>query len=76
MDRIDIAVTDIFGGLIVAKRHNASGTIHPLLPPLEKIDIYQRELQNSRSAVFKDSNAVQLISEVCVGVSCFRGCCS
>lgn len=39
-DRIDVAVNDLFSGLLVARRLGLDGEVKPLSPPLEHIPLY------------------------------------
>jgi hypothetical protein len=58
--RVDLLVTDIFSGQVAVRKLNLQQRIHPLLPPLERIDIFHylherhRDLTAKVEAVIAD----------------------
>jgi ABC-type amino acid transport substrate-binding protein len=52
-ERLEVAVTDLFSGMIVLKELGLSTAIHPISPPLQKIHIYHYLHENHRGLVPK-----------------------
>lgn len=52
-DRIDVAVTDLFSGMITLKELGLNSAIRPMSPPLQKIYIYHFLHENHRALVPK-----------------------
>jgi hypothetical protein len=52
-DRIDVAVTDLFSGMITLKELGLNSAIRPMPPPLQKIYIYHFLHENHRALVPK-----------------------
>jgi ABC-type amino acid transport substrate-binding protein len=50
-DRFDLLVTDLFSGRVEVRRQELESRIHPLLPPLERIDIYHYLHERHRALV-------------------------
>jgi polar amino acid transport system substrate-binding protein len=57
--RFDVAVTDLFSGLVAAKKLNLQSRIHPLSPPLERIYIYHYLNEKHRDLAGKVANVIQ-----------------
>jgi ABC-type amino acid transport substrate-binding protein len=52
-DRFDLMVTDLFSGLVAVRKLNLQDRIHPLSPPLERINIYHYLHERHRDLVPK-----------------------
>jgi ABC-type amino acid transport substrate-binding protein len=52
-DRFDLMVTDLFSGLVAVRKLNLQARIHPLSPPLERINIYHYLHERHRDLVPK-----------------------
>ena len=57
--RFDVAVTDLFSGVVAAKKLNLQSRIYPLSPPLERIYIYHYLNEKHRDLAGKVANVIQ-----------------
>jgi polar amino acid transport system substrate-binding protein len=58
-DRFDLIVTDLFSGLVAVRKLNLQARIHPLSPPLERIDIYHYLHERHRDLVPKVGKVIE-----------------
>jgi polar amino acid transport system substrate-binding protein len=58
-DPFDLIVTDLFSGLVAVRKLNLQARIHPLSPPLERIDIYHYLHERHRDLVPKVGKVIE-----------------
>lgn len=58
-DRLDVAVSDLFSGLVVIKKSKLAAQIHVLAPPLQKNDLYHYLHEKHRDLIPALENAIQ-----------------
>lgn len=61
-ERFDLMVTDRFSGLVAVKKLNLEARIHPLSPPLQRIDIYHYLHERHRVLAGKVAKVIQEMS--------------
>lgn len=61
-ERFDLMVTDLFSGRVAVRKLNLQARIHPLMPPLQRIDIYHYLHERHRPLVPKVEKVIQEMS--------------
>lgn len=61
-DRFDLMVTDLFSGRVAVRKLNLQARIHPLSPPLERIEIYHYLHERHRDLAGRVGRTIQDMS--------------